>query len=55
MKTFTVHLMKPYCTWESVEAKDEDEAISKCTLKDGFDCNEVHQWLACSEDEDADG
>lgn len=52
MPEFTVHLMTPYCTWEEIEAKDEDEAIAKCAQEKGFDCNEVQTWLATSEDEE---
>ena len=29
---YTVHFMTAYCTWEGIEAKDEDEAIKKMQL-----------------------
>lgn len=31
MRTFTVHLLTPYCSWEGVEANNEKEAISHCS------------------------
>lgn len=52
MAKFTVHLMTPYCTWEDIEAADEDAAIRKCALEKGFDCNEVQSWLACHENDE---
>jgi len=54
MKKFTVYLMTPYSTWEDVEAEDEDKAIAKCSLEEGFDCNEVQSWLATSDDDEED-
>ena len=49
---FTVHLMTPYCTWENVEAKDEDEAIKKCEIPPEFDGNEPHSFMTSEEEED---
>lgn len=52
MSKFTVYLMTPYCTWENVEAKDEDEAIRKCDSPPEFDWTEPHTFLAVEEEEE---
>jgi hypothetical protein len=56
MAKFTVHLLTADCTWEGVEANNEDDAIKKC--QDGvpsyFDWTEPHTFIACKEEvEDA--
>jgi len=53
-KTFTVHFMSPYVTWENIEAKNEDDAINKCPIPAEFDANEVGHFLAIEEENDED-
>lgn len=50
-RTYTVYFMSPYCTWEGVEAKNEDDAIRKCPVPPEFDANEVGHFLAIEEEE----
>jgi hypothetical protein len=52
MKKFTVHFMTPYCSWENVEAKDEDDAIRQCQVPAEFDANEPGSFLAVQTDDE---
>lgn len=54
MPKFTVHMLTSYCTWEDVEAKDEDEAISKCPIPGEFDCNDPCHFIAIEDKEPVD-
>jgi len=53
MPKFTVHFMTAYCTWENVEAENEDEAIAQCEVPAEFDyCEAFHFCAIPEEDED---
>lgn len=50
-KIFTVYFLTPYCTYEGIIAKDEDDAIRKCEIPAEFDLNEPSNFLAIEEDD----
>jgi len=53
---FTVHMLRPYVSWEDVEADDQDAAIEKCrndpAVSAVYDCNEITSWIANEEESD---
>ena len=53
---FTVHMLRPYVSWENVEADNRDAAIEKCRnapdVSSVYDCNEITSWIATEEEEE---
>ena len=52
MKTYTVHLLTPYCSWEGVEAKSQKEAMRKCNPIAEPDSSEYQTMVAILENDD---
>lgn len=54
MKKFTVHFMTPYCSWEHVEAENQEKAIESIGTSEFFDANEPFMWVASEEESEED-
>ena len=56
---FTVHMLRPYVSWEDVEADNQDAAIEKCrndpAVSTVYDCNEITSWIANEEEDERIG